>query len=119
MKKIKIENGEVRNGYEFKDLTNEVKESIINEYINFEIEVMDEDSPYIHCAERMEEMQTPWFLGSYIYDNHKDDIIETIVVNEYLFDIAGDIIHIIHHDATGKYTFKCGKTEYKCTIENS
>ena len=79
MKTIKI------NLYEFNELSQEAKDVAIWEHINFEIHVMDEDSPYYDLAIEMEKMQTPWFLGEVIYEKEKDSIIDTILINEYYF----------------------------------
>jgi len=120
MKKIVLSNGEIRIGYEFDDLTDDVKGIVINDAINFEIEVMSEDSPYYDCALKMEQMRTPWFLGSYIYENRKEDIIETLKINEYLFDDEGEILPVLTHVGKNneviKHTF--GKKQVECNIEN-
>lgn len=71
--------------YYFDELSEASKEKAISDHINFEVEIMDETSPYYHCAVEMEKMQTPWFLGECVYDEHKNDIIETIKINNYLF----------------------------------
>ena len=91
MKTIKLENGEIRNGYEFDELSPELQGKAINDMIEFELEVMDEDSPYYHCAKEMNDMKTPWFTGEKIYEEYKADIIETIKLN-YLFDNEGEIL---------------------------
>jgi hypothetical protein len=44
-----------------------------------------------------ERLRTPWFLGSIIYDNRKEEIIESIEVNEYLFDLTGELLPITTH----------------------
>jgi len=119
MKKIKIENGEVRNGMEFTDLMQEVQDQVISEFIDFEIETMDEDNPLYFVVEEMERMKTPWFLAATLYEEHKDYFIELIEINEYLFSETGLVLPILHYTATGQHTFSYGKTEYKCTIENS
>ena len=117
MKTIEIENGEVRKGYEFKDLSEEVQDKVLEDQIQFEIDIMDEDSSYYYLAIKMEKMQTPWFLGSEIYHNHKKDLIETIEINEYLFNEDGEILPVTHHykgNKEVKTTY--GKKEYKCSI---
>ena len=97
MKRITISNGEVRLGYELADLSPSAYDRVINDWITGEIGVMDEDSPYFDCALEMDKMQTPWFLGECIYSKYKDDIIEAIQINEYLFDEDGDILPICQY----------------------
>lgn len=77
------------NLYTFDELSNEAKEKAISDQIEFEIEIMDEDSPYYKYAIEMEKYQTPWFLGSEIYHNEKESLIETIKINEYTFTSEG------------------------------
>ena len=118
MKIIKLVNGEIRLGYEFDELTPELQMKAINDHIEFEIEVMNEESPYYDCAVEMEKMQTPWFLGEAIYDAYKQDIIDTIKIN-YLFDDEGEILPLTTHmngNTVVKYTF--GKHEILCTVED-
>lgn len=118
MKTIKLQNGEIRKGYDIDELCEEARNKAINDTINFEIEVMDEDSPYYHCAEEMERMQTPWFLGEKIWSDHKVDIIETIKLN-WLFDEDGEILPLNTYTGKNneviKYTF--GRKEVLCTVE--
>jgi hypothetical protein len=118
MKTIKLVNGEIRNAYEFDELSPELQDKAINDMIEFELDIMDEDSPYYHCAKEMNEMKTPWFTGEKIYEEYKADIIETIKLN-YLFDNEGEILPLMTY--TGKeneilkYTF--GKMNIECTVE--
>jgi hypothetical protein len=51
---------------------------------------MDENSPFLHEALRMEKMQTPWFLGEVIRFDHEQELIETIKANNYLFLASGE-----------------------------
>lgn len=120
MKRVEISNGEVRIGYELTDLSPEAYETVINDWIDGEIEMIeDEHHPYWDCQVEMEKMQTPWFLGERIWERYKDDIIETIKANEYLFDEDGEILPIVHytgkHQKTGTYSW--GKKEIPCTIQ--
>ncbi len=119
MKKIIIENGEIRIGFEFKDLTPEIQEKVIHEQIDFEIEIIqNENDFYYSYAMEMEKMQTPWFLHEYIYEKDKAGIIEILEINDYLFDEDGNIIPLVHY--VGKHILS-GKVQYKqkyfCTIE--
>ena len=119
MKKIRIENGEVRNGLEYGELMEEVQNQVISEFIDFEIAGMDEDNPLYFVVEEMERMKTPWFLAATLFDEHRDYFVELIEINEYLFSETGLVLPILHYTATGQHTFSYGKIEYKCTIENS
>ena len=78
--------------YRFNELSNTAKERAISDHIKFEIDIMTKDSSYYPLAVRMEKMQTPWFLPEVIYDEHKDDIIENIKMNEYEFTADGEIV---------------------------
>ena len=118
MKRITLQNGEIIHGYELKDLTGDVYNKVISDHINFEIEIMNKDSYLYPCVGKMERMQTPWFLAEYIWDEHKNDIIETIEINDYLFDDDGELLPICYHtkgNETVKTTF--GKREIECVIE--
>lgn len=78
--------------FEFDELPQKAQDKAMNDFINFEIETMDEDSPYYHCSEEMDRMQTPWFLAESIYEQHKNDLVETIKMNSYLFFKDGLLI---------------------------
>ncbi len=78
--------------YSFDELNKQAKVKAICDHINFEIEIMqDESSPFWEAAEEMERMQTPWFLAEKIYHTRdlRDIIIETIKINEYQFKQDG------------------------------
>ena len=53
---------------------------------------MDKNSWLYHCVIEMDKKQTPWFTDTYIYEKHKDDIIENIKANDYLFFKNGELI---------------------------
>jgi len=78
--------------YKFDELNEQAKERAIIDHINFEIEIMDENSPYFNRVAEMEENKTPWFLGSVIYEKDKESIIETIRINKYEFTEDGELI---------------------------
>jgi len=92
--------------YKFDELSKEAQDKAINDHINFEIETMDVNNPYYHCAEEMDRMQTPWFLGECIYEHHKDEIVETIRINKYLFFEDGELIPTDYYPK--KFTFYWG-----------
>jgi len=75
------------NLYSFDELSEEAKNKAIIEQINFEIEVADENSPFIPVFEEMERMHTPWFTAATIFHTpeYKNIIIENLRVNEYTF----------------------------------
>jgi hypothetical protein len=79
--------------FKFDELSSEAKEKAINDHINFEIEVMDENTCLIFdkAVKKSEQMQTPWFLGSYIFEYHKDIILESVRSFEFLKD--GSLYH--------------------------
>ncbi len=77
------------NVFKFNELSDIAKEKAIFGQINFEIETMTKDSPYYPQAVKMENMRTPWFLASIIWDGCKDSIIETIKYNDYEFRVDG------------------------------
>ena len=115
MKKIILNDGQIFHGFEFKDLSEEIKEEVISKWIDFEIEVMDDSSPYFECALRMEKLKTPWFLAQEIYDKHKNDIVETIEINEFLFYRSGEIMPIVYHQKENK-TYKITFDDTICQI---
>ncbi len=69
--------------YEFDELSYNVKNKVINEYIAAEIEWADEDSIIWNSILEAEKMQTPWFTSEYVYDMHKDYIIKGCRCFEY------------------------------------
>lgn len=114
MKVIKINNGEKRIGYEFKDLGEDAMRNVINWYINTDIEIMNgmdkpEEHPFYEAVEESDKMQTPWFLGEIIWEKFEREILESIAINEYLFDEEGEVLPITYHVNGGhviKTTFK-------------
>jgi hypothetical protein len=83
--------------YEFKELNITAQEIAIYNHIMFELETMDNDNYFYHCVVKMENLQTPWFTSTHIYNEHKDDIIETIELNEYLFFEDGELIPVDYY----------------------
>lgn len=75
--------------YEYDELSKEAQENALDWIIDCELELMDEDSPFYPAAQKAEKMQTPWFLGSYIYEMYKKDLEETLRINEYTFTEDG------------------------------
>lgn len=80
------------NIYTFDELSDEAKEQAISDHIDFEIETAGDKDSYLQPAfDEAERLHTPWFLGSIIYEKFKDQIIETIKLNEYEFYANGKI----------------------------
>jgi len=80
------------NVYEFKELSETAKIKVINNYINFILEFKsyeDMTENMRKAIDKAEDMQTPWFTGSYIYDFCLDDILEN--VNNYYYLSNGNI----------------------------
>ena len=78
--------------YEFNELSESTKMKVINDYINFLLEVSDYNDISDNmkkAIDKAESMQTPWFTGSYVYEYCFDDIMEN--VNEYDYLINGSI----------------------------
>jgi len=71
--------------YQFDELSDEAKNKALMDQVEFEIETMDENSPFYSISEEMERMQTPWFLGETIFHEHREELIETIKANKYEF----------------------------------
>ena len=118
MKKIEVIKEPINNiltGLEYNDLCEDVQEVVLSEQIDFEIEAMTENSPYFYLCEEMEKMQTPWFLGAAIFEKHESDIIESIKLNNYLFDESGDILPITYHCKENKIV-KTTYREFDCII---
>ena len=87
--------------YEFDELFKEAQDKAVNDHIEYIIETMDENSPYYHCAEEMERMQTPWFLGECIYDTHKEDIINGLQHGGWYFFKDGSVVPADYYPKEG------------------
>lgn len=75
--------------YDFDELGEKVKEKVINNCIQFFVECYDYDSlsPAMQKAvDKAERMQTPWFIGSYIWDYAESEILEECKSFEYFED---------------------------------
>ena len=80
--------------YELDELEPAAKEKAIAAWAIFEADYMTEDSAYWHCAEEMDKMSTPWFLAEKILEDHREDIIEHIKSNNFLFFVDGESVPI-------------------------
>lgn len=80
--------------YKFEELSQEAKDTAINNEINFTLEMFDyeqQSDGLKKAIDKAEAMQTPWFTGSYVYEYCLDEIIANIKLNDYEFDEAGNI----------------------------
>ena len=106
MKTIKIENGEIRLGYEVNDLDEDTKEKVISEHREFL-----ESNP-VECE--YEDGNTIFEYAEY----SDEDVKENIEINSYLFDEYGEILPITtytgKHPLSSKHSF--GKRNLMCEI---
>lgn len=81
--------------YSFSELSKDAQFKAMCDQIHFEVEIMTEDSPYWQAAEKMERMQTPWFLAETIYHTpeYREMIINSIESNEYEFTKDGKLFN--------------------------
>lgn len=82
------------NIYEYDELTTEAKERAIKDHIDFLLEVdwaNEEYTPdYVEEAlKKADELRTPWFLGSFIYEYGKEIIEQELKDHDYL--ITGEV----------------------------
>jgi len=80
--------------YKYDELSQEAKDQALENEISFYIECID----YKEMSELMKKavdtanrMLTPWFTGNYIYDYCKQEIEDTIRINDYWFTADGVI----------------------------
>lgn len=81
VKKIKI--------YDFKELDQNIQENIINDFINMIVEMtnfeeLNKNSNLYKAYKKCEELQTPWFLGQYIWDYDKKNVLKMCKSYNYL-----------------------------------
>ena len=91
--------------YEFEDLSPEAQERAIEDHINFWLEVVSYDEAegnYKKALDEARSMQTPWFVGNYVYDYCKKDVINEIKINNYLFDVEGNLLPVTYHTKGNK-----------------
>ena len=89
--KVKITETKV---YEYDELTQEAKDTAIDNLIQFLLETSEpEDWSYNFkkAVDKAEEMQTPWFTGSYVYEYCLQELIDELKDNEYGFTEDGNI----------------------------
>lgn len=78
--------------YEYDELTKDAQNKVINDHIKWIIECIPYDKLSLdmkRAVDKSESMQTPWFVGSYIYEYAMNEILEYVKTQSYL--INGDI----------------------------
>lgn len=75
--------------YDFKELDKNIQENIINDFINMIIEMtnfeeLNKNSNLYKAYKKCKELQTPWFLGQYILDYDKKNILKMCKSYNYL-----------------------------------
>lgn len=105
-------------GYEFDDLSEETRNKVIANHIQFWLETReyDEENPgnYEAALDEATRMQTPWFAAEIVREKCEQEIIQDIKANDYLFDPEGEILPITYHVKNGnvvRMTFKIGGVE--------
>lgn len=77
------------NIYEFNELKEEIKEQVINNYIDLYIyEKTAEKEPHKNsnlykAIKKARDLQTPWFLGQFVFDYCEKDILKEVKKYEY------------------------------------
>jgi len=80
--------------YSFDELTEKAREVAINDHIEFMLETTEYEQGsdnFKKAIQKAEDMQTPWFAGSYIYEYCLHEILADIEANEYEFTEDGRI----------------------------
>lgn len=75
------------NVYSFDELSEEAQNKAISELIEFYIEVIpyeEMSSSMKRACNKAEQMQTPWFVGSYIYDYCKAELVDELMEQSFL-----------------------------------
>ena len=83
------------NRYSFKELDDKAKDKAINEHIDFLIETvnveeLDKEDGLYKAIKEAEDMRTPWFVGAYIWDYCKEDILKELEEMGEVFNIKGE-----------------------------
>lgn len=71
--------------YKFNELSEKAQTVAINGFINFMMDIGYESlSPAMKKAvDKAESMRTPWFIGSYIWEYAKDEVLDGVKQYEY------------------------------------
>ena len=99
MKTITFQKEQVQ-AYEFEDLEETAQTNAIDHHVQFLMETREYDKKhpgnYEKAIDKAEQMRTPWFTASYIAEYCRDEIIEEIKLNGYLFDSGGLMLPILY-----------------------
>lgn len=82
------------NTYRFKELPENIQDKIINKTITFYLECIQFENlskEMQQAINKANEMQTPWFTGSYIWEYAKKEVLKECDAFNYL--INGDVIN--------------------------
>lgn len=111
MKKITISNGEVRMGYELSELSEDAKSKVIFEHEEF----LRTYPPSI-------EDEGGELTTDYDYQPTEEEVIDSIEINEYLYDESGDMLPLLYytgnHPQAGRITYRIAGKEYDCKIDS-
>lgn len=76
------------NIYKYDELEEKAKNRVINEYIEAiilktDFSMLDKRSNLYRAFKESEKMQTPWFLGQYIWEYCEKQILKTLKSHKY------------------------------------
>lgn len=74
------------NVYEFDELEGTAQERAVNDYIKYIMEDYSDDvltDNMKRAVDKAEQMQTPWFVGEYIWEYAKEEVLELCRQYEY------------------------------------
>ena len=82
--------------YKFKELKKEIQEKVISDYIMMLVETTDFEEINKHTKiykayKKAEEMQTPWFIGNFIWEYCEEQILKDL--NKLEFKKDGEIYY--------------------------
>jgi hypothetical protein len=80
--------------YDYDELSGEAQNKVINDTVRFLLEVTEYDdlSPDMRRAvDKSEQMQTPWFVGEYVWDYAQDEVV--MVAKSYKYLSTGEIFN--------------------------
>ncbi len=82
--------------YEFKELNEETQNKVINNTIDFitsitNFETINKNTNFYKAYKKAEELQTPWFLGQYLWDYAKNQILK--MCKQYYYFKDGEIFN--------------------------
>jgi hypothetical protein len=81
--------------YKFDELNQAGQDKAISDFIDFMLECTREEDAsenFKKAVRHAERLHTPWFTGSYVLDYCRDEILETMRLNDYDFLYDGSFI---------------------------